>query len=258
MPRPLGQDLHKERLGLRLVVLNAYVYAVKRVNSSDLLKQGQATLEGSKAYASKLAEHKQAIREIEAGLRDPRKSDEEKAEIRAQLEIEQESQRMSMAEALVGDPEKAVAFMNRCRAYACAMVVKAGRLKTEYEALMADQRGMPKLVTSAFQVSEYCEDLRTDEEIAAGDPKLFLAPFSFVMNEADADPENNIVWVHAFDNTEITALGTVLMGLQEVASSVTATFRDGSGVFEIARNDGPPVESPAVGDTEVHAGRNGD
>lgn len=228
MPRPIGKDLSTERLGVRLVLLNAYVFGVRRVNSSDLLKQGFPTLEGSGAYSKMLKEHRHAIEEIEAGLKDPRLDEATKEQIRADLRAARERQQESLADVLVGDPDKAVAFLDRCRAYLCAMVVSAGRLLPEAEAAAIGIRGVPRLVRSDWPIERMCEDLRTPEEIEAGEEPCYMAPFRFVMSEDEADPNNNVVWVHAYDNRETAGLGTVLMGLQEVAGNVTATFRGGS------------------------------
>ena len=222
----LGQDMHRERLGLRHVLVGAYVYGVRRVNSSDLLMQGHASLEGSSAYSAKLEEHREAIRGIEAGLKDHRLSEEEKDEIRARLAQERERQSETLAQTLVGDPERAVAYMERCRAYVCAMVVEAGRVRPEVEAELAPVRGTCQIMRQDWDPSKICEDLSEEGE----EGPAYLVPFRFVQDEEDSNPRDNVVWVRAFDNGEITSLGTVLMSLQEVASKVTATFREGSGV----------------------------
>lgn len=229
MPRMIGQDLTSERLGLRYVLLNAYVYAVRRVNSSELLRQGYPTLEGSEAYAKLMRQHKEALEEYDAGLKDPRKTEEEKAQIREQIKQARERHNVSMQDIMLGDPDKAVAFLDRCRAYACAMVVKAGRLTRAAEAANIHNRGVPVLLDNDWDFAQFCEDLRTDEETEAGRKPTYLAPFNFVQAEEHANPAENVVWVHAFDNREIAALGTVLMHLQEVAGRVTATFRAGPG-----------------------------
>lgn len=227
MPIGLGSDLTKERLGFRYVVLGAYVYGVRRVNSMDLLRQGLPTLEGSQAYAKLLSEHERAIEELDAGLKDPRKTDEERAEIRKELAAKREARHNAFADSVFNDKDKAIAYIERCRAYVCAMVQTAGRIKPEHENI--NMRGRPFLAPGGWDPKQFCEDLRTDEEKAQGLDPIELAPFRFVLSEDEAAPGHNVVWINVLDQSELTALGTVLMGLQEVAGSLTATFRSGSG-----------------------------
>lgn len=210
-----------------LVVLGDLVLEVERVNSDQLRRHGWSELEGSSSAREALAlvrQEKMAAREAASG-----NAPEVSA---ARLEHHRTTvaaQSQKAFAALTARPEGQVAFVSRCTAYVCAMVVRAGFAKE------GDLPGVK--VTKAvgrLGVLPAGTDPATVTFFKEGEQPL--ETMRYVQDRSKENPAEGVLWVHRLTEEQRTALGLVLIGLQSVAPEVTP-FRVATG--------GAPADPPA-------------
>ena len=239
-----------DRYQERLVAHRGRVYGVVRVSSTDVLhRTGYASLEGSEAYTQMLDRRRRQREEYLAGLRDDRKTDEEKAKIRADLDAHEANRTREHQEALLNDPDRALAYVNRLGSYVAACVRRVGEFDLEASANAGLALMTPHLYPPGTRWSDVCVDLREEED---EDPHpVYFQRVQFVMTEEEAAPDNGILPIGIFDQTELLELGTVIYTFQGVSGRLADTFRLGSRISALPSQDVEALEDPPLGDPEV-------
>lgn len=196
-----------------LISFGRLVYEVKRVNSDDLRRVGYAVLEGAASVKQAEAEIKQESKRARALLKAT--PAEELAEQQRLADERLEELSMRRLESITATPQSQVALLERCGAYICAAIVGAGRLRAEVET--------PDLgvVVSADDPAEVLEDLRSEEEIEAGKPPIYVERISYVRLEAEQNIEAGRIWLHALPEDDRSLLGSAIILLQSVSREVT-------------------------------------
>jgi hypothetical protein len=196
-----------------LISFGRLVYEVRRVNSDDLRRVGYAVLEGAASVRAAEKEIKEESRKARALLKAT--PAEELAEQEALAEERLAEISIRRFEALTATPQSQVALLERCGAYICAAVVGAGRLREEVET--------PDLgvVVAADDPATVLEDLRSDAEIEAGKPPIYVERISYVRLEAEQNIDAGRIWLHALPEDDRSLLGSAIILLQSVSREVT-------------------------------------
>lgn len=233
----------------RYVVLGRTIYAVRRADSDALRHVGFAALEGAASVREAMdrigAEQADEVKRLNGMPADQRAAAQ--AEVMARL-TDLGQRRL---QAMVATPSGDAAMLERCTAYLCAAVVGAGMLRAD-----ASDFGSVAVLADQVEPSSVAEDLRDEDEIAAGVAPTYLAPIRYVRSQAEEDLDAGRVWVQTLSIEQRSALGMVVIGLQSVASEVTP-FRRAAGaaggdleagneVREVATR-GPGADSVADG-----------
>ena len=195
-----------------LISFGRLVYEVRRVNSDDLRRVGYAVLEGESSVRAAEREIKDEARRARKLLRGL--SGEAKTTEARRIEGELEEKEEKRLELMLESPQRQVALLERSAAYICAAIVGAGRL--------LDGVASPDLgtVIDAADPALVLEDLRSDAEIEAGKPPIYVEPIRYVQEEAEQDPDKGRIWVHALPEGERRILGGAVIVLQGVSREI--------------------------------------
>ncbi len=212
----------------RLVHYGGIIYEIRRVNGDDLMHVGWASLEGAAS-----------VREVERQLevtakehRDRINGTPPERQAAAQTEAEAALQALaaSKLQAMMNCPEGQAAMLERCTAYVCAAVCRAGRVLDE-------------VTLPAGPLDDGVDLPAIAERVPDSEPARYSEPMRYVRSEKEEqdDAAGDAVWVHRLPPDDRIALGMLIIGVQSVAREV-APFRSAAGAAGAAGRVGAPVQ----------------
>jgi hypothetical protein len=185
--------------GHQLVHISGGIYKLKRVRSADLIEFGHAELVGA-------ADVGEALADIQSAAKIDAANPDQLEQVKAIQDRNKQVKVQKMMDRVAKNPKMLRGMADRLDAHVCAGVVAAG------ESVADDLRCGECEKADAQECGHDFEVLPEAAE--------YMEPIRFVMDEADADPDNGVMWVAMLPQTVRTLLAARVMLLTSSSARV--------------------------------------